>query len=68
MRRTTPVAEPANERVDSPGWEEDGEERSRLAEASGDSELIRWSLSLSPEERLVVVQDVVDGFWTPRHR
>jgi len=67
MRRTTPAAEPATERVDSPGWEQDREERSRLAEASGDSELIRWSLSLSPEERLVVLQDFVDAFWTPRH-
>ena len=33
----------------------------------GDRDLIRWTLSLSPEERLAVLQDFVDTFWTPRH-
>ena len=32
-----------------------------------DRELIRWSLSLSPEARLEVLQDFVDTFWTPAH-
>jgi hypothetical protein len=33
----------------------------------GDRDLIRWTLSLSPEERLAVLQDFVDTFWTPQH-
>jgi hypothetical protein len=33
----------------------------------GDVELIRWALSLSVDERLAVLQDFVDTFWTPRH-
>jgi hypothetical protein len=33
----------------------------------GDRELIRWTLSLSLEERLAVLQDFVDTFWTPQH-
>jgi len=33
----------------------------------GDLDLIRWTLSLSPEERLSVLQDFVDTFWTPQH-
>ena len=33
----------------------------------GDLELIRWSLSLSCEERLAVLQDFTDTFWTPQH-
>ena len=33
----------------------------------GDLELIRWALSLSPEERLAALQDFVDTFWTPQH-
>lgn len=36
-------------------------------ETSGDEELIRFSLSLSPEARLEVLQDFVDAFWTPTH-
>jgi len=32
-----------------------------------DLEQIRWALSLSPEDRLAVLQDFVDTFWTPRH-
>ena len=32
-----------------------------------DSELVAWTLSLSPEERLDVLQDFVDAFWTPAH-
>ena len=37
------------------------------ASSSGDLELIRWALSLSLEERLSVLQDFVDTFWTPQH-
>ncbi len=33
----------------------------------GDLELIRWALSLSVDERLAVLQDFVDTFWTPQH-
>ena len=33
----------------------------------GDLDLIRWALSLSLEERLSVLQDFVDTFWTPQH-
>jgi hypothetical protein len=33
----------------------------------GTPELIAWSLSLSPEERLAVLQDFVDSFWTEAH-
>lgn len=54
-------------RVDAAGRERDRDDRNRLAETPGDGELIRWSLSLSPEERLGVLQDFVDAFWTPRH-
>jgi hypothetical protein len=32
-----------------------------------DLEQIRWALSLTPEERLAVLQDFVDTFWTPAH-
>ena len=32
-----------------------------------DLDLIRASLKLQPEERLAVLQDFVDTFWTPRH-
>ncbi len=32
-----------------------------------DRDLIRWTLSLSVEERLAVLQDFVDTFWTPQH-
>jgi len=35
--------------------------------ADGDIELIRWCLSLTPAQRLDVLQDFVDTFWTPRH-
>jgi hypothetical protein len=35
--------------------------------SAGDVELIRWALSLSLEERLAVLQDFVDTFWTPQH-
>lgn len=34
---------------------------------AGDLELIQHSLALRPEERLDVLQDFVDAFWTPRH-
>lgn len=34
---------------------------------SEDLEQIRWALSLTPEERLAVLQDFVDTFWTPVH-
>jgi len=37
------------------------------APSPGDLELIRWALSLSLEERLAVLQDFVDTFWTPQH-
>lgn len=33
----------------------------------GDVELIRTALSHSIEERLAVLQDFVDTFWTPQH-
>ena len=33
----------------------------------GDVELIRTALSQSVEERLAVLQDFVDTFWTPQH-
>ncbi len=35
--------------------------------AKHDRSLIRWSLALRPEERLAVLQDFVDTFWTPKH-
>lgn len=34
---------------------------------AGELDLVRWSLSLTPEERLEVLQDFVDTFWTPVH-
>ena len=34
---------------------------------AGDLDLIRWCLSLSPDERLAALQDFVDTFWTPAH-
>jgi len=39
----------------------------KIAPDYGDVELIRTSLSLSYEERLAVLQDFVDTFWTPQH-
>lgn len=33
----------------------------------GERELILWTLSLTPEERLAVLEDFVETFWTPRH-
>ena len=36
-------------------------------EWTGDRDLICWTLSLSVEERLAVLQDFVDTFWTPQH-
>lgn len=36
-------------------------------EAAHDRDLIRSSLTLDPEERLAVLQDFVDTFWTPQH-
>lgn len=35
--------------------------------AKHDRSLIRWYLALRPEERLAVLQDFVDTFWTPKH-
>jgi len=35
--------------------------------SDGDLDLIRWTLSLSCEERLATLQDFVDTFWTPQH-
>ena len=49
----------------------DNENRERVEAESpyspGDLDLIRWALSLSLEERLSVLQDFVDTFWTPQH-
>ena len=49
----------------------DNENRERAKAESpyspGDLDLIRWALSLSLEERLSVLQDFVDTFWTPQH-
>jgi len=39
----------------------------KATEWTVDLELIRWSLSLTEEERLAVLQDFVDTFWTPQH-
>jgi hypothetical protein len=48
----------------------DNENRERAQAESpyspGDLDLIRWALSLSLEERLSVLQDFVDTFWTPQ--
>ncbi|MDH3403546.1 MAG: hypothetical protein OES32_09155 [Acidobacteriota bacterium] len=41
--------------------------RIRRGHRDGDLELIRWSLALGVDERLAVLQDFVDTFWTPRH-
>jgi len=41
------------------GWDD--------SSADGTRDLILWSLSLSPEERLAVLQDFVDSFWTEAH-
>ena len=38
-----------------------------VAPSCGDVELIRTALSQSVEERLAVLQDFVDTFWTPQH-
>jgi hypothetical protein len=38
-----------------------------VAADAGDLDLIRWCLSLSPDERLAALQDFVDTFWTPAH-
>ena len=38
-----------------------------VAGDAGDLDLIRWCLSLSPDERLAALQDFVDTFWTPAH-
>lgn len=38
-----------------------------FAADAGDLDLIRWCLSLSPDERLAALQDFVDTFWTPAH-
>ncbi len=49
----------------------DNENRERVEAESphspDDLDLIRWALSLSLEERLSVLQDFVDTFWTPQH-
>jgi hypothetical protein len=37
------------------------------SERTGDRDLIYWTLSLSVEERLAVLQDFVETFWTPQH-
>jgi len=60
-------AKPAAEPLDMAAREQERAEASRSTDSSGDGELIRWSLSLAPEERLAVLQDFVDTFWTPRH-
>ena len=39
----------------------------KAAPSPGDIELIRWALSLTLEERLAVLHDFVDTFWTPQH-
>ena len=36
-------------------------------ELGPDQDLVRWTLSLSLEARLAVLQDFVDTFWTPQH-
>jgi hypothetical protein len=63
MRGAKAAAEP----VDLAAREQERAEASQPADSSGDGELIRWSLSLAAEERLAVLQDFVDTFWTPRH-
>ncbi len=60
----TPSRQPEPERAT------DSEDPTRKPTSScepGDLELIRHALSLSPEERLAMLQDFVDTFWTPRH-
>jgi len=39
----------------------------KATEWTGDLDLICWTLALSIEERLAVLQDFVDTFWTPQH-
>jgi len=41
------------------------ESEAGLSDGIPDYDLVRWTLSLSPEERLAVLQDFVDTFWTP---
>ena len=43
------------------------EPETELSDGFSDRDLVRWTLSLSPEERLAVLQDFVDTFWTPQH-
>lgn len=37
------------------------------SDAEHDLDLIREALARTPEERLRVLQDFVDTFWTPQH-
>lgn len=60
--------QPAGPVPDSPSSTE-GEpvDPSELYSEDGvDLSLIRWSLSLTPTERLQVAQDFIDAFWNPR--
>lgn len=50
----------------SVGLSESGVE-TPLGDWTPDRDLIRWTLSLSVEDRLAVLQDFVDTFWTPQH-
>jgi len=45
----------------------DLQSEAELSDGIPDRDLVRWTLSLSPEERLAVLQDFVDTFWTPQH-
>ncbi len=59
--------EPAEGNLDEAGRKAEPTVDPAELESIADRELIRWSLSLSPEARLDVLQDFVDSFWTPVH-
>ena len=60
-------AEP-NHNVPRPAIDSDNpQSKGRSKGEEHDRDLIRSSLELGPEERLAVLQDFVDTFWTPRH-
>lgn len=40
---------------------------SATSDAAHDFDMIREALARTPEERLRVLQDFVDTFWTPQH-
>lgn len=61
---TKTLSRPHDDPGSTPG--RSGVEREPRVE-TGDAELVRWTLSLTLEERLAALQDFVDAFWTPPH-